>query len=344
MPSGTDVPSEQTRVEEDEVVERPASPHVGRPLAPDGHQPVGRAQRVDAAEYRRLVTARRQVRADAPLALEQEHALVEPAREEKRTVQAPQIVGRDAGLEGLVEPPLLVEDRNGVDRIELDALSRHAIARRARRCARPTPSRSRRRRPHRDDRRRPSPSARTQAVTPEPHVVTMGRSSATPADWKACRSASGGRSVPSGLKSRSYGRLRLPGMCPPRRPGRGSGSVPAKRPAERASTTWAVRVSRFRRTAPRSVTSSGRKRAVNRRGAGRASPVSMGRPSSRHFGRPPSSTATRSCPNTRKVHQTRAEATRYLPAYTTIRSPSPTPRAPTASAKRASPGSMWGSP
>ena len=45
-------------------------------------------------------------------------------------------------------------------------------------------------------------------------------------------------------------------------------------------------------------------------------------------GKPPSRTATRSCPNTRNVHQTRAEAIRNFPAYTTTRSPSPTPSAP----------------
>ena len=46
--------------------------------------------------------------------------------------------------------------------------------------------------------------------------------------------------------------------------------------------------------------------ARNSRRAGLASPDSTGRPSAFHFGKPPSRTATASCPNARKVHHTRA--------------------------------------
>ena len=132
-------------------------------------------------------------------------------------------------------------------------------------------------------------------------------------------------------------------MCPPSRPGRGSGSVPAKRPALRASTTCSARLARFARTAARSRTSSGRGRAANVRGAGCASPASTGRPSRRHLRRPPSSTATASWPKARKVHHTRAALTTPRTSYTMMRSPLPSPSAPTAAAKASAPGSMCGS-
>ena len=52
---------------------------------------------------------------------------------------------------------------------------------------------------------------------------------------------------------------------------------------------------------------SGRKAAG---ATGAAGPDSTGRPSARHFGRPPSSTTTRSWPNTRIIHQARAAENR----------------------------------
>src|SRR5438093_273907 len=58
--------------------------------------------------------------------------------------------------------------------------------------------------------------------------------------------------------------------------------------------------------AARSRTRLLRGRAVNRRGLGAGVPDSTGRPSARHRGRPPSSTATASWPKARNVHQTRA--------------------------------------
>ena len=58
----------------------------------------------------------------------------------------------------------------------------------------------------------------------------------------------------------------------------------------------------------RSATSSLWSVAAKGRGAGEGMPDSTGRPSFFHLAEPPSSTATRSWPNARKVHHTRAEA------------------------------------
>src|SRR5688500_14843524 len=124
--------------------------------------------------------------------------------------------------------------------------------------------------------------------------------------------------VPSGPTSSVYGRLRLPGMWPDRRPGRGSGAVPANRPADRASTTCSARLETLAR-----IASTSRTRAVSRlatksprRGCG--VPNSTCRPSARHRAKPPSSSVTRGWPNTRSIHQARG-ALRLVPdpSYTT---------------------------
>ena len=78
----------------------------------------------------------------------------------------------------------------------------------------------------------------TAAVTPEPHVVVMGCFLSTPFAVKMRRSSSAGFNRPSSTSS-VKGMLVAPGICPELMPGRGSGSVPAKRPFERASRTCA---------------------------------------------------------------------------------------------------------
>ena len=84
-----------------------------------------------------------------------------------------------------------------------------------------------------------------------------------------------------------------------RAPRRGSAS------AERASTIWASPSLAVAATWVTSRTSPASRRAVKCRSRRIGRPSSSGRPSARHFGRPPSSTATSVLPKSRKVHQTR---------------------------------------
>ena len=68
--------------------------------------------------------------------------------------------------------------------------------------------------------------ASTQAVTPEPQLVTTARDPSTPAAAKIASSASGGSSLPSGPATEETGTFAAPGMCPEGRVARGSGAVP----------------------------------------------------------------------------------------------------------------------
>src|SRR5262245_49647259 len=148
------------------------------------------------------------------------------------------------------------------------------------------------------------PIARITAVTPEPQVVIIGLSVSIPAFLKASAIFSGDARRPFSMIS-VEGTLRAPGMWPERRPGRGSGSLPAKRPAERASTTWAllslsaICTSLSIATAPVSML------ALKVRDGRLTSPVSSGRPSCVQAGRPPSRTKTLRAPKILNVHQTR---------------------------------------
>jgi hypothetical protein len=54
--------------------------------------------------------------ADASLALEAQHSLVETPGEEKGTVQAAEVLVRNLGLERLVDATLLVNDGQMLDR------------------------------------------------------------------------------------------------------------------------------------------------------------------------------------------------------------------------------------
>ena len=100
-------------------------------------------------------------------------------------------------------------------------------------------------------------------------------------------------------------------------PARGSGALPENRPAERASSTSASPLARLSSMSPVPRSSFARSVGVNRPGsatysAAPAGPVSIARPSARHFGSPPSSTATASCPNSRISHHPRAAENRPL--------------------------------
>mmetsp|Transcript_1197 Transcript_1197/g.2753 ORF Transcript_1197/g.2753 Transcript_1197/m.2753 type:complete len:215 (+) Transcript_1197:232-876(+) len=140
-----------------------------------------------------------------------------------------------------------------------------------------------------------SASASTLAVTPEPHMSASGCSSGTRASAKTSRSCSGGSRYPS-RSSEANGTLRAFGMCPPRKPARGSGAVPSNLPVERASTTTAPPLSIFARIWSR-VTRSSRFSVASKgdaavAGAAGAS-VSTSAPSAIQPGMPPSSTDTR---------------------------------------------------
>jgi len=74
----------------------------------------------------------------------------------------------------------------------------------------------------------------TAAVTPEPHVVVIGWWRSTFFVAKYSRSLSAGLRRPSSTSS-GKGMLMAPGMWPELKPGRGSGAVPLKRGADRAS-------------------------------------------------------------------------------------------------------------
>ena len=76
----------------------------------------------------------------------------------------------------------------------------------------------------------------TAAVTPEPQVVVIGWWRLISLAAKYSRSFSAGLRRPSSISS-VKGTLVAPGMWPELRPGRGSGAVPLKRAAERASRT-----------------------------------------------------------------------------------------------------------
>jgi hypothetical protein len=142
------------------------------------------------------------------------------------------------------------------------------------------------------------------AVTPEPHVVMIGLSVSTPAFLNAAAILSGEANRPFSTIS-VEGTLWAPGMWPERRPARGSGSLPAKRPAERASTTWAVSLLSAICTSPTIATAFVSILALNVRLRRLTSPASVGPPSAFHAGKPPSRMNTLRAPKIRNVHHTR---------------------------------------
>ena len=156
-PVGHPHPLRVPRVVEDEVLERPAAPHVRGPLAVVGHHPVRRAERVDAAEDRGLVAANGAEGADAPLPLEPEHPLVEAPGEKEGSVESAEVLGRNSGLERLVDATLLVNDGQMLDRRDVQSRPRHA--RPLSSCVVPFSTRA----PLRVNLRRPTPRPRSAA-------------------------------------------------------------------------------------------------------------------------------------------------------------------------------------
>ena len=115
----------------------------------------------------------------------------------------------------------------------------------------PIRSTTRRTPPRRAGRSGTAPAPAPTRVTPEPHVVTTGRARSSRAPVKAPREAPRGEQGAVAARRLVVGRFRLPGMWPPRSPARGSGSVPAKRPRERASRIWRRAGCELTRTARR---------------------------------------------------------------------------------------------
>ena len=102
--------------EQQQLLDRPAAPdHRGR-FTERGHHPVRGPQHGDAAELGRLLTLDGRECAGAPLPLQAHHALVEPARQQHRAVQALELGARQAGIESAVEVAFGVEDRQIFDR------------------------------------------------------------------------------------------------------------------------------------------------------------------------------------------------------------------------------------
>mmetsp|Transcript_126550 Transcript_126550/g.252960 ORF Transcript_126550/g.252960 Transcript_126550/m.252960 type:complete len:283 (+) Transcript_126550:320-1168(+) len=145
------------------------------------------------------------------------------------------------------------------------------------------------------------------------------------------------------------GTLMLPGMCPPRMPALGSGTVPRKRPAGLASTMSASCESML------PLTSSNVHEVPATRCHSSFGPVfvlplatasSRGKPSSFHRGRPPSSTATSAgCPNaTFNVYQKRGAENMPWRSYTTTGVLCVIPSSAMAVANLSSSGSMCGTP
>ena len=223
----------------------------------------------------------------------------------------------------------------------LSALWHLVSARSARRCARPFRPRSR----HRGFRRLPmasSASQRIAAVTPEPQLVITGLSRSTPLaanlrdplrrDQAAVLDQPGGGHVDgarhmAGMQARP--RLRRFAAEAFRRP----------RVDDLRALLCRARPARRRGRRPRRR----RNRAWKCRGGRTTSPLSIGRPSAFHFGKPPSRMKTSRTPNTRNVHHTRGAANRPAPSR-------PRPSSRRRCRARASPrrkpsgfGSMWGS-
>ena len=85
-----------------------------------------RPQGRDAADLGGLLALDRREGADAPLALQPQHALVEAAAEEHRAMEALELVGGDRGLEGGVQVAVAVQDGQVLDgELRLDQGPRH---------------------------------------------------------------------------------------------------------------------------------------------------------------------------------------------------------------------------
>src|SRR5215467_13705452 len=119
-------PFEATRVEGEELLDGPTPPEHGRRLPEGRHQPIPRFQRAHAADLGGLLPLDGREGADPALALEPQHALVEAPSQQHAAVEALELLRRELGLEGGVETPLAVEDRQTLDgKLRLDDGSGH---------------------------------------------------------------------------------------------------------------------------------------------------------------------------------------------------------------------------
>ena len=149
----------------------------------------------------------------------------------------------------------------------------------------------------------------TAAVTPEPQLAIIGRSKSTP--WRIKISFSSSTVFSSPLITRSLqGTLSAPGICPRRKPGRGSSAWPLKRAAGRASTICADPSWLTSSTSVSRLITSGSKLTSNSPSANCGSPCSNGSSSRRQPSRPPATIDTFSTPKVRNIHQARGAENR----------------------------------
>src|SRR5215471_14445422 len=103
------------REEEQELLDRPAPPDHRPRLAERRHHPVRRPQGEDAPQLGSFLALGRREGADASLALQAHHALVQAAAEQHRAIERLQLVVGELGLKRGVEVPVAVEDRQVLD-------------------------------------------------------------------------------------------------------------------------------------------------------------------------------------------------------------------------------------
>ena len=126
----------------------------------------------------------------------------------------------------------------------------------------------------------PGPGPGSAAVMPEPQVVTIGRCQVDARPRRtAARSSASASACRRRRRPRSKGRLRAPGMWPPRRPARGSAPRRGSGRPARASTTCAAPLARTPRTCVEVAHQVGSKPGVELAGRRLRPPVSTGRPS-----------------------------------------------------------------
>ena len=151
-------------------------------------------------------------------------------------------------------------------------------------------------------------AARVQALVPEPQVATTGRAGSMPAALEPPPERVGREQRAVGARPAQRRQAPAARECGRREARRAARArAPANRPAGRMSTTCSRPCSRLARIVARSRTaprSEPRREAGGRQHAPR--PARAAAPRAATCPSPPSSTATRSWPNTRKVHHARA--------------------------------------
>ena len=145
------------------------------------------------------------------------------------------------------------------------------------------------------------------------------------------------------ITSSVHGTFSAPGICPQRRPGRGSATWPLKRPAGRASTICADPSWLTSSTSVSRLTASGSTRPSKSPSGSSGRPCSRGSPSRRQPSSPPATIDTFSTPNVRSIHQARGAEKRLPSSYTTRCLSLLTPSSRMATANASARGIMCGS-